>query len=92
MHLNSQTERSAKIVRSTSQSGDIDMAETPQYFTGAEDTVLNLSDTFAAKANAKSVYGEPVNIGRRTIIPVAKIGYLLGATSGGRNGETVGGG
>ena len=68
------------------------MAETPQDFTRAEDTVLNLSDNFAAKANAKSVYGEPVNVGSRTIIPVAKVGYLLGATSGGRNGETVGGG
>ncbi len=72
------------------------MAETPQGgssdFTRAEDTVLNLSDNFAAKANAKSVYGEPTHAGSRTIIPVAKVGYLLGATSGGRNGETVGGG
>jgi hypothetical protein len=59
------------------------MAETPPDFTRAEDTVLNLSDNFAAKANAKSVYGEPVHAGSRTIIPVAKIGYLLGATSGG---------
>jgi uncharacterized spore protein YtfJ len=61
-------------------------------FTRAEETVLSLSDHFAAKANAKSVYGEPVIVGSRTIIPVARIGYLLGATSGGRNGETVGGG
>ena len=68
------------------------MAESPQDFTRAEDTVLNLSDKFAANANAKTVYGEPVHAGSRTIIPVAKIGYLLGATSGGRNGETVGGG
>ncbi len=68
------------------------MAETPQDFTRAEDTVLNLSDNFAARANAKSVYGEPISAGSRTIIPVAKVGYLLGATSGGRNGETVGGG
>ena len=61
-------------------------------FTRAEDTVLNLGDNFAAGANAKSVYGEPIHAGSRTVIPVAKIGYLLGATSGGRNGETVGGG
>jgi uncharacterized spore protein YtfJ len=61
-------------------------------FTRAEDTVINLSDHFAVGANAKSVYGEPIHIGGRTIIPVAKVGYLLGATSGGRNGETVGGG
>jgi hypothetical protein len=30
------------------------MAETPQDFTRAEDTVLNLSDNFAAKAKAKT--------------------------------------
>ena len=68
------------------------MAESPQDFTRAEDTVSKLSDRFAANADAKSVYGEPVNVGSRTIIPVAKVGYLVGATSGGRNGETVGGG
>src|SRR3984885_13401319 len=69
------------------------MTENPNGdFTRAEDTVLNLSDHFAAKANTKSVYGEPIHVGSRTIVPVAKVGYLLGATSGGRNGETVGGG
>ncbi len=61
-------------------------------FTRAEETVLNLSDNFAAKANTKTVYGDPIQMGSRTIIPVAKVGYLLGATSGGRNGETIGGG
>ena len=69
------------------------MTEDPNGdFTRAEDTVLNLSDNFAARANTKSVYGEPIHVGSRTIVPVAKVGYLLGATSGGRNGETVGGG
>jgi uncharacterized spore protein YtfJ len=75
---------------------DIDMTEDleggARDFTRAEDTVLNLGDNFAARANAKSVYGEPVHAGSRTVIPVAQVGYLLGATSGGRNGETVGGG
>jgi uncharacterized spore protein YtfJ len=60
--------------------------------TKAEDIVLNLSDHFAVTANAKSVYGEPIHTGSRTIVPVAKVGYGLGATSGGRIGETVGGG
>jgi uncharacterized spore protein YtfJ len=69
------------------------MTEDPNGdFTRAEDTVLSLSDNFATKANAKSVYGEPIHVGSRTIVPVAKVGYLLGATSGGRNGEAVGGG
>jgi uncharacterized spore protein YtfJ len=60
--------------------------------TRAEDIVLRLSDKFATTANAKTVYGEPVRAGNRTIVPVAKVGYGLGATSGGRDGETVGGG
>jgi uncharacterized spore protein YtfJ len=75
---------------------DIDMAENPldgvKDPTRAEDIVLNLGDRFAATANAKSVYGEPVRVDNRTIVPVAKVGYGLGATSGGRNGDTVGGG
>jgi uncharacterized spore protein YtfJ len=79
-----------------SQLEDIDMTEDPKGggndFTRAEDTVLHLGDNFAARANAKSVYGEPIHAGSRTVIPVAQVGYLLGATSGGRNGETVGGG
>jgi uncharacterized spore protein YtfJ len=77
-------------------SEDIDMTDDAkggaQDFTRAEDTVLNLGDNFAARANAKSVYGEPIHSGGRTVVPVAQVGYLLGATSGGRDGETVGGG
>src|ERR1700733_6907107 len=72
------------------------MAENPlidtKDATKAEDIILNLSDHFAVTANAKSVYGEPIHTGGRTIVPVAKVGYGLGATSGGRSGETVGGG
>jgi uncharacterized spore protein YtfJ len=75
---------------------DIDMAENPldgaEDPTRAENIVLSLGDKFAATANAKSVYGEPVRAGNRTIVPVAKVGYGLGASSGGRNGDTVGGG
>src|SRR5579863_3069523 len=67
----------------------LDGAEDP---TRAENIVLSLSDKFAATANARSVYGEPVRVGNRTIVPVAKVGYGLGASSGGRNGDTVGGG
>jgi uncharacterized spore protein YtfJ len=60
--------------------------------TRAEDIILKLSDHFVATASAKSVYGEPIHTGSRTIVPVARVGYGLGASSGGRNGETVGGG
>ncbi len=72
------------------------MAENPpanaKDATKAEDIILHLSDHFAATASAKSVYGEPIHTGGRTIVPFARVGYGLGATSGGRNGETVGGG
>jgi uncharacterized spore protein YtfJ len=60
--------------------------------TRAEDIVLSLSDKLVATANVKSVYGDPVSVGNRTIIPVARVGYGLGASSGGQNGETIGGG
>ncbi|AXC15271.1 hypothetical protein ACPOL_6027 [Acidisarcina polymorpha] len=43
-------------------------------------------------ASASNVYGNPIQAYDRTIIPVAKFGYGLGATSGGRDGENVGGG
>lgn len=72
------------------------MAEDPsggvKESTRAEDIVLKLGEKLAATANARSVFGEPVRVANRTIVPVAKVGYGLGATSGGRNGETVGGG
>jgi uncharacterized spore protein YtfJ len=60
--------------------------------TRAEDVLLKLSDKLATTASARSVYGEPVHAYERTIVPVATFGYGLGATSGGRNGENVGGG
>ena len=60
--------------------------------TRAEDVVMRLSERFATTASARMVYGEPVHSHERTVIPIAKFGYGLGATSGGRNGENVGGG
>ena len=64
----------------------------PSEPTRAEDVVMRLSERLAMTASARTVYGEPVHAHERTVIPVAKFGYGLGATSGGRNGETVGGG
>ena len=64
----------------------------PSEPTRAEDVVMRLSERLAMTASARTVYGEPVHAHERTVIPVAKFGYGLGATSGGRNGENVGGG
>ena len=60
--------------------------------TRAEDVLLRLSEKLAVTASARTVYGDPVHSHERTIVPVAKFGYGLGASSGGRNGENVGGG
>jgi uncharacterized spore protein YtfJ len=70
---------------------DIDPGK-PLEPTRAEDVLFKLSDRLATTANARSVYGEPVHAYERTIVPVATFGYGLGATSGGRDGENVGGG
>ena len=69
-----------------------DSPEAAKDATRAEDIVLTLGDKFAATANARNVYGDPVRLGNRVIVPVAKVGYGLGASSGGRSGDTVGGG
>ncbi|WP_231183827.1 spore germination protein GerW family protein [Haladaptatus sp. DYF46] len=39
----------------------------------------------------ETVYGTPIQIGNRTIIPVAKVGYGFGGV-GGTNGSRMGGG
>lgn len=63
--------------------------------TRAESLVTKLGERLAATANARNVYGEPVTAHNRTIIPVAKVGYGVGAGSGrrtGQDGGTGGGG
>lgn len=64
----------------------------PTQPTRAEDLVLSLSDKLAATASSHKVYGEPIHTHDRTIVPVAKVRYGVGATSGGRDGDNVGGG
>jgi uncharacterized spore protein YtfJ len=44
-----------------------------------------LTDKFAQVANVKSIYGDPIEAQGKTIIPVAKIAFGLGA--GGAKGE-----
>lgn len=44
-------------------------------------------------ANVRSVYGEPVVVGKKTVIPVARVGYGYGAGFGsGGEGDKGGGG
>jgi uncharacterized spore protein YtfJ len=60
--------------------------------TRAEDIVLSLSEKLAVTASARNVYGEPIHAHDRIVVPAARFGYGLGATSGGRDGDNVAGG
>jgi uncharacterized spore protein YtfJ len=74
---------------------EIEMAADPNLPSGptrAEDVLQMLSEKLAVTARAGNVYGEPVHAFDRTIVPVAKVRYGLGASSGGHDGNKVGGG
>src|SRR2546429_8611653 len=49
----------------------------------------SLHENLAGRAQVKSVFGEPVTAGEKTIVPVAKIAYGFGAGAGtGGKGDT----
>jgi uncharacterized spore protein YtfJ len=50
----------------------------------------NMLDRIGAVSSAKAVYGEPVTVHGRTIIPVARVGYGFGGGAG--DGDAQGGG
>lgn len=60
--------------------------------TRAENVITMLSERLAATAHARNLYGEAVQAHGRTVIPVAKVAYGLGATSGGTDSHGSGGG
>ena len=45
-------------------------------------TLRSLGDHLQAGASVRNVYGDPVNIGRRTVIPIARVSYGFGAGGG----------
>jgi len=52
-----------------------------------------VADSIGATATARSVFGEPVTSGERTVIPVAKVRLAFGAGGGsGRQGDHPKGG
>lgn len=64
---------------------------------GAAEILKTLGDRLDAGANVKNVFGEPVSVGDRTIIPVARVSYGFGGGGGKReraqtSGEGGGGG
>lgn len=49
---------------------------------GPVEILRTLGDRFQASANVKSVFGDPITVGDKTVIPVAHIRYGLGAGGG----------
>ena len=54
----------------------------------AQEILHSLTERFAASANVKQVFGEPIETQGKTIIPVARVMYNVGAGWGGRKAES----
>ena len=59
--------------------------------TSAQELMRTMGEHLQGSAHVRSVYGEPVTVGNKTVIPVARVAYGFGAGSGGK-GEKGGGG
>ncbi len=61
-----------------------------------KEMLSTLVDRFAVTAKVQNVFGEPIETHGKTIIPVARVSYRLGAGGGGENKsdseDAVGGG
>ena len=58
----------------------------------AQEILQSLTERFAATANVKQVFGEPIEAQGKTIVPVARVMYHVGAGWGGRRLEAAEGG
>ena len=50
-------------------------------------TLRSLSERLQVGASVRNVYGDPVDVGRRTVIPIARVSYGFGAGGGARGSE-----
>ena len=50
---------------------------------GPVEILRTLGDRFQTSASVKSVFGDPITVGDKTVIPVARIRYGMGAGGGG---------
>jgi uncharacterized spore protein YtfJ len=53
----------------------------------AQGILQSMAERFAATANVKQVFGEPIERGGKTIVPVARVQYRLGGGYGGGEQE-----
>ncbi len=49
----------------------------------AQEILQSMAESFATTASVKQVFGEPIERGGRTIVPMARVKYRLGAGWGG---------
>ena len=54
---------------------------------GPVEILRTLGDRFQTSASVKSVFGDPITVGDKTVIPVARIRYGMGAGGGGISGD-----
>jgi uncharacterized spore protein YtfJ len=47
----------------------------------------SMAERVSASASVKNVYGDPVTVGNRIVIPVAQVGYAFGGGGGGARGD-----
>lgn len=52
-----------------------------------QELAQTMGEHLSRGANVKSVFGEPVVVGKKTVIPVARIGYGYGAGFGGADAD-----
>jgi uncharacterized spore protein YtfJ len=52
----------------------------------------SLAERVSASASVKNVYGDPVAVGNRTVIPVAQVPYGFGGGGGSKGEQENGGG
>jgi uncharacterized spore protein YtfJ len=58
----------------------------------AQEILQSLTERFATTANVKQVFGEPIEAQGKTIVPVARVWYHVGAGWGGRKSDSGEGG
>src|SRR5262245_63893008 len=70
------------------------------HIMNAVDVLQKIGDTLGSTATVKSVFGEPIHVNGKTVVPVAKVAYGFGGGAGSgkndaqsdRHGEGGGGG
>jgi uncharacterized spore protein YtfJ len=58
----------------------------------AQQLLESMAERVSARASAKNVYGDPVVVGNRTVIPIAQARYGFGGRGGRRKGDDEAGG